>query len=540
MNRIVLVALIAGLVYIPVVFGFFAQDEWYGFGNYINSGVQIVINGLIPGQTHYVPLAHVFNFLSFFKFGLNYQYYAISSIFLHVISSIAVYIFIRELTEDDTVSLMTGLLFALSASAYQATSWVFADTASHGALIMSVLGSWMFLLFLKNKNWFIGLLSTIVLLMSLLFKEITIGVFVWLGYVAWIRPDDKKFAIKASLLMVGVTVIYVVTRVLGIYFQVAKELPSTYMRSFNEAAYTALTLPVKAVAQSLVPANQMFRVSYGIANQMKGMVSAKYGTSAFDRWVENNLFDPINLIFFVLVIQSLMVLWIKDKKMAINLGIPALIWTVINSFIYVMAPGKLGVIHEIEPRNLYLPALGVMLYISTFIKSMFRVNRKFAFLFCIYFIFLLYSLENSLSKIVEEGRIRESILLQIRSEHPVLTKRTIFYTDSDKAFYGLPHDEKILPFQSGLGQTLMVWYQNSNPLPKEFFMNDYLWDIASQDYKEVNGVGFGYYRDFQKLNDAVLKYNLPIDSVIGYRYDSKLNQLMDTTEEIRNRLKGKL
>ncbi len=537
MKRIFLIALVAGLVYFPIIFGFFAQDEWYGFGNYINSGFQVVSNGLIPGQTHYVPLAHIFNFLSFFNFGLNYQYYAVSSIVLHMISSVIVYLFIKELTEDDGVSLMTGLLFAISASSYQATSWVFADTASHGALIMSVFGSWLFLRFLKNENWMIGLLSVVSLLISLLFKEITIGVFIWLGYITWFRSGNKKFVIKASLLMILMTVLYVLIRFLGVYFHVAKELPSTYMRSYSEAAYTAVTLPIKAIAQSLIPASQIFRVSYGIADQLKGMVSVKYGTSAFDRLVENNLFDPINVFFFILIVQSLVIFWIKDKKMMISLGIPALGWTIINSFIYVMAPGKLGVIHEIEPRNLYLPALGIMLYISIFLKSMFKIDRKFVLFFGVYFVFLLFSLENSLSKIVKEGRVREDILQQIKSEHPVLTNKTIFYTESDKSFYGLPHNEKILPFQSGLGQTLMVWYQVSHQLPKEFFMNDYLWDIGAQDYKEVNGVGFGYYRDFEKMQRTVLQYNLPIDSIIGYRYDSKLNQLMDTTIEMQNRLR---
>lgn len=540
MKRTLLIALVAGLVYIQVVFGFFAQDEWYGFGNYINGGFQIVLNGLVPGQTHYVPLAHVFNFLSYSEFGLSYQYYALLSITLHVISSIFVYLFIKELTQDDGVSLMTGLLFALSASAYQATSWVFADTASHGALIMSALGSWLFLRFLKNENWIVGLLSVVSLFMSLLFKEITIGVFIWLGYITWVRSKNKRFSIKASLLMIFVTALYVGVRFLGVYFHVAKELPSTYMRSYSEVAYTTVTLPIKAVAQSLIPASQIFRVSYGIADQFKWMVSAKYGTSAFDRLVENNLFDPINLILFILIVQSLVILWIIDRKMMVKLGIPALGWTIINSFIYVMAPGKLGVIHEIEPRNLYLPALGIMLYISIFLKSMFKIDKKFVLLFGVYFVFSLFSLENSLSKIVKEGQVREAILQQIKSEYPVLAKKTIFYTESDKSFYGLPYDEKILPFQSGLGQTLMVWYQNSHQLPKEFFINDYLWDIGAQDYKEVNGVGFGYYRDFEKMKKTILQYNLPIDSVIGYRYDSKSNQLKDMTVEVQARLRTSL
>lgn len=537
MRNVFLVAAIAGLVYIPVMSGFFAQDEWYGFGNYINKGYKVVVDGLIPGQTHYVPLTHFFNFLSFSKFGLSYQYYALFSIVLHIISSVVVYLFIRELTRDNTISLMTGLLFALSASAYQATSWVFADTASHGALIMSILGSWLFLRFLKNKNWIVGMLSVASLLLSILFKEITIGIFVWLGYIAWIRSANKKFAIRAVLLVALAATLYISVRLLGAYFHIARELPSTYLRNYSEAAYTAMTLPVKAVAQSFIPASQMFRVSYGIANQFKGLAFVKYGTTPFDRLVENKLFEPLNFIIFIFIIYSLILMWVKDGKMFLGLVLPALGWTIVNSLIYVMAPGKAGIIHEIEPRNLYLPALGIMLYVSLFTKFIYKYNRKAVLLFGVYFIFLIFSLENNLSKVVTDSRIRESILYQIKTEHPLLPNKTVFYTESDKSFYGLPASEKILPFQSGLGQTLMVWYQDSRNLPKDFFMNDFLWDIASQGYKEIDGIGFGYFRDYEKLKIVILQYKLPIDSVIGYRYDSKLNQLENITDKLRNKLK---
>lgn len=126
-----LLVIISGLAYLPIKSGFFAQDEWYAFGNYINKGFQVVTDGLIPGQTHYIPLTHIINFLTFENFGLNYDYHAYLSIILHILSTLSVYFFIKELTQNRLVSAMTGLLFALSPGAHQATSWVFADTSNH-------------------------------------------------------------------------------------------------------------------------------------------------------------------------------------------------------------------------------------------------------------------------------------------------------------------------------------------------------------------------------------------------------------------------
>ena len=78
---ILLLVFISIVAYLPVSNGFFAQDEWYAFGIYINKGYSAVINGLIPGRTHYVPLTHILNFITFSKFGLAYQYHAIIYLF---------------------------------------------------------------------------------------------------------------------------------------------------------------------------------------------------------------------------------------------------------------------------------------------------------------------------------------------------------------------------------------------------------------------------------------------------------------------------
>ena len=104
----------------------------------------------------------------------------------------------------------------------------------------------------------------------------------------------------------------------------------------------------------------------------------------------------------------------------------------------------------------------------------------------------------------------------------------------------MPVEERIFPFQSGLGQTLLSWYYDTEKFPKDFFENRFLWDILEQGYLVKENHGFGYFRDFEQLAKTVAEQKLPIDSVIGYRYSSKTNQLNDMTDEINGRLKGSL
>ena len=146
-------------------------------------------------------------------------------------------------------------------------------------------------------------------------------------------------------------------------------------------------------------------------------------------------------------------------------------------------------------------------------------------------------LEKSLTKIGAEGLLRQKILTQIQWEHPVLPSHAVFYFESDRSYYGLPDTEKILPFQSGLGQTLLVWYYKTQKFPSDFFQNNYLWDLESQGYKQIENQGFGYFRDFDLLKQTIDQHQLPLESVIAYRFNSSHNTLFEVSQEIRDRLK---
>ena len=107
---------------------------------------------------------------------------------------------------------------------------------------------------------------------------------------------------------------------------------------------------------------------------------------------------------------------------------------------------------------------------------------------------------------------------------------------SDSSYYGLPEEIKTLPFQSGLGQALLVFYSQRNKLPNEFYPGIYLWEIDSQGYFESENRGFGFYRDYNLLRETVNKFDLESNSVIAYYWNGKLNELTDMTQEIRSKL----
>jgi len=160
--------------------------------------------------------------------------------------------------------------------------------------------------------------------------------------------------------------------------------------------------------------------------------------------------------------------------------------------------------------------------------------------YVILFIFIainLFWLNKELFVLAKEGSERREILEQIKGDYPILPQKVVFYTESDKSYYGMAEEEKILPFQVNFGYNLLVWYSPTEYFPVEFMQRgDFIVGLTGQGYKEVVGRGFGYFRDFESLRKAVKENNLSPEFVIAYRYDSSQKLLTDISREIRSEL----
>ncbi|MDP2638270.1 MAG: hypothetical protein Q8P26_04380 [Candidatus Levybacteria bacterium] len=129
-------------------------------------------------------------------------------------------------------------------------------------------------------------------------------------------------------------------------------------------------------------------------------------------------------------------------------------------------------------------------------------------------------------------------LKSIQSEHPKLLTQTIFYIQSNKTYHGMPEEERNLPVQSGFGRMLMLWYDNTEDFPACMFEGVFLHDLIAQGYRECEGRGFGYFRNYPKLLSFLESSNIAPKQVIGYSWDDNTQKLMDISGKTSQRIKS--
>jgi hypothetical protein len=93
-----------------------------------------------------------------------------------------------------------------------------------------------------------------------------------------------------------------------------------------------------------------------------------------------------------------------------------------------------------------------------------------------------------------------------------------------------------LPFQSGIGQILVVLSTQKNKNLNPFLENYYLWNMGSQGYKEIKSLGIGYFYDYAEMKKTYLKYNLKPQNVIALKWDGVNSQMKNITEQTRKLL----
>ncbi len=538
------VALVGLLAYRKVFQGFFQQDEWLAFGfHYLlrSQGFGNVLkNAFFLRAGHYSPFNLILEHFLFNFFGLSYHAWAINSLAMHFLNSILVFVLAKLLFKDFKKAVLSSLVFVVMASSFQATAWTVADIGTHQSTFFALLCFIFFFQFMDEKKYLYFGLSFVSLLVSLLFKETAVALFALLP-AALLLFDNKtknESRLKISLFTIIFGAVFMSLRFLaflipqeelkGTIYEQAPSVSESF--SPGKFVYNLATFPVKGVSQSLVPVQVLLTLSDKAAGFIPRSVAGQPHTTNYDIFVQKYVLEAINFVVFVLVTA----LAIRSKR----IGVFLLLFMMANTLVYSFSPERIGRITILDSRNLYFISAGSAMFIVEILASIFAKSKIKLYFACVLLVaFNLYLLNSSLTSFVVDGKTRKSILESIRNEYPSLPQKVIFYTESDTSFYGLPKETKIMPFQSGFGQTLAVWYYPKERFPAEFLKKKYLWEITDQGYQEVGGRGFGYFREYEKLKEAMIKNKLNPDSVIAYRYNSQMNGLTDITAEIRDSLK---
>ena len=547
-----LVSLVVFLLYFPISFGVFQHDEWGSVSRYFLNQESFwgkMRTAFTPFVTHYVPLHQVGVQIYLRIFGLNYNYYAFASIAAHLFSALLVFFWARKIFQQTFYGLVVFAVFAFGVAGYQATSWPLSDINTHGATIFGVLSLLVFLKYLdsfekakqtKRYVW----TSFGLFLISLLFKEITIALpFVYFLLIYLLKPSLWKKNRYFLIPLVTIIIFYVTLRALLFLtprVSSGDRLVTTY-QSKSEIASNLFTFPTKTISQSIIPVNILLSLSRGITKILPETVTGQPGTTLYDQFAEGITLQGVNLFLFLVVLLVGVKIYKKGGK---NLGTTyffGLIFGIVNSWVYVLSPGRDGYVPVIDSRNIYFPFIGITMCFTTVFIFLRNKNRIVGWLFLFMILTVnVFSLKNEVKVIADRGKIRKNILTQVKRDYPVLPPKVVFYIESDSSYYGLPEEVKILPFQTNFGSTLFIWYLPTEKFPKEMVDKGWLFsDLTAEGYKEIGGRGFGYFWDITKLKKVVLEKNLSPEMVFGYRYFSLTNRLVNISEEVRARITNK-
>ncbi len=526
--------------------GFFQHDEWIAFGEMLSrktDWVGVLTGFFAPDREHYIPICQIIFYAYLKLIKLNFSIYALLSIFLHLVVVVFVYLFSLKVFKKRGLALITCAFFGLSSSVHQATSMVFYDAPPHYSEIVALISLIYFWDFIKTEKIKKFYLSMIWLVISLFIKEVAFGFFLLYPITIVLFKDwHPKRQIKYFRLMVIGGILYLMLRLSMYFIPNANQTNATVFEMQTPANIVAnmVLYPSKVFFQTVFPSRVNLIFSKWLTYLFPRSITGLPGTTQFDVFTEQTTLQILSFALFLLVIWGVYWLWRRGKdKIFVKYLIFGLLFIIINSFVYAFASGKSGFISYIDSRNLYMQSVGTAIFLVSLAAIVFKKRPSSIIIFILPFVLLhVVYLDKELTAISEMGAVRKSILFQIKREYPRLPPKVIFYTESDTSYYGMPETEKILPFELGLGRTLLVWYQIDENFPQIFFKRPFLWHPTSEGYVEEGDRGFGYFRKIELVRKVVKEKKLSLDSIFAYRFDSSDNSLTNVTSEIRDKLRN--
>ncbi len=540
---ILLIFLSIAFAYFGLINSFFEQDEWHTFGRYIylasQSGTGFWNEVLQSGPlSHFTPLSLFFKMTLYQFFGLNASAYFTVSILLHTLVSVSVYFLALHLTRMRLPAFIGAIFFSLNSSHYQAVTWLGTFEGTQIATLFGIISILGILLFLETKKSRMLFLSVFSVLTALLFKETAVTFLLTLVVLIIIKAG-KSVRRGALLSLGGVSLLYILLRSLYLFTGTKVSEAVTVQaggNTFFVIFYNVVTLPFKIFSQILLPNESIVAWTNEVIAPFNLYKSIGRGPWVLESGLSYDiLMIPAGIIIFLIIFAS-------AKKSFFKFGF----YTGLSVIFFSLMPFLIiqRYLVYFDSRYLYTATAGFGLIISFIFadlyKSGIKTEKKFRYVaipvMLIIIISHFFTLKGTVSAHVDSGSIRKMIINKIHFENPKLPDKVIFFTESDISYYGLSDQDKILPFQSGFGQTLLVYYQRQERYTDKFFGDFFLWEIKEQGYREADGRGFGYFRDFDLLKKAVKQYNIPTASVIAYSWNGSVGTLINITEKTRVKL----
>lgn len=524
--------------YFRVPFLFFQQDELFGFGEFIKMGNKVILRGLGSSSvTHFVPVTMSLSFYIFSIFGFKYWIYNTIGLSFHLINCVLLFYIAKQLFKNNISVYLSTVFFLSSSVAAELIMWpvININTLS---LTFSLI-AWLIILInaklTKFNNYQKGILVSLLFLLSIFSVEYSAGFVLFIPLLVFFSlKDSNREKVKYILPFVVTTIFYLLIRFLPF---IGKSSNVGFSRENEFFVFRILQLIPRYFAQLTFGQDIVLKISEIIAKVFYSIPSA-------NPFTESRIFPRVSELLGLVVIVFLISRFTIARKINSDYSkklFLSILLVAFSSLPFLLVPGEANNFSIFSSRYLYFGLSGISILLAYVVDLSILQNRNnfFIFTFILSLFFITYGVVQNNKKslyLYNVGNERLKIINSIVEDYPKLPQKTVFYIESNKSYYGLKSETKIMPFQSGFGQTLLVFYSKANKLPLEFYPGSNLWEIKSQDYKEIGSYGFGYFREKDLLKASITKYNLPQESIIAYSWNGDMYELTDITENVKREI----
>lgn len=533
---LILIAVAILVAYFGIHQTFYQQDEWQEIG-LLRSGV-VSINPfdhfslwqLLAGQGRTFSDLILSFLLTTFPYRM--EPYAIFAILFHALNASLLYFLVWRLSGSRVASLVAAVVFATNAVANQTIIWVAAiATLPATTLIFLAIHSYLNFLETKKSAWLYW--SLLAIFISLLFKEIGIFLVIFLPLLHLIWHRKPLETLKSNWPILAYGAVAVVARIIQLSTSTASNgTISTGGQDFLGKIIVHLILyPLTGIFQTLLP--QQF--AYALADKISFLQYSFITTTPMAEIVPQTILtDLISVIGTVaLIVCLILVNKSKDKTSNRLLLVGAFLSAL--SFLPYAVLDRGG--SYMDSRYYYVSAAGLGILLGLMVDRLWQQKLYGQIIAGTFLVLVLAShMVITRQEIIRQQEVaasRRSILSALSAAQPSLNEDTVYYMTGDQNYYILGNK---IPFQQGIGYTLLVWYGSKQSVPRSFLADKFLWEMGSHGYKVSDGVGFGYFDKIQDLKDAKATDGFAAESVRAFYWDSKTQQLTDISDEVQSEI----
>lgn len=529
------------LSYFRVPFLFFQQDELLGIGYFIQMGKKAILDGIGASNVrHFVPMSLSISFLIFKLFGLKYWAYNVIALLIHGLNGFLVYFLSKSIFKNKLIPFTSVLFFFCLSVASELVMWPVVNI-NMISLTFS-LALWILIvnekIFPALKGTGRGIIIAALFLLSVLSIEYSLGLLIFIpALVLLVKKAKFKEKVLYLLPFSVLSLLYLCLRVIPIILN-KNVLGGSATGSINFGLMLSKIpmLVIRYIGQIFLGQGLLLKVSNVIGNFF-GQMDKK------EVYIENSIFPAVVLFAGITILLLCFLFYKKIQKVNKEKSthfLVAILFLFSSSIPFLLVPGKAGASSIVSSRYLYFGVVGVSLVLSFLIDWLIKNKKKRIVAYTLIALIGLFGTASNFIKAdqkYKDGMMRKEIVENIKNKYPQLPQKVVFYTESDSPYFGLSDEDKIMPFQSGFGQAMLIFYNESEGFSKEFFPGIYLWEIKSEGYEEHEARGFGYARNKETLKEIVKENNLEPESVLAFSWKNDTNSLVDITDEVRQEIK---